>query len=69
MLSKGGVIFLDKKFCPFVKDLCRDDCVFKTRNVASPDGVHNCLIAVKLSDINDMQHDDLVAIWNEVKKA
>ena len=55
-------------FCPFIKDNCRNDCVFKYHNVAYSNKIYNCLIAIKLSDINDMQHDDLSAIWNEVKK-
>jgi hypothetical protein len=59
---------VEKKLCPFIKDLCRDDCVFKTHNVACGHDIYNCLIAVKLSDINEAQHDDLAAIWNEVKK-
>ena len=60
---------MEKKFCPFVKTLCRDDCVFKTRNVAGNHGeIFNCLIALKLNDINEMQHDDLSAIWSLLKK-
>lgn len=55
-------------FCPFVKSSCRDDCVFKTGNVAVRDKVYSCLIAVKLSAINEMQHDDLSAIWDALKK-
>lgn len=60
---------MEKKFCPFIKGLCRDDCVFKTHYVASNNGeIYNCLIAVKLSEINEMQHDDFAAIWNLLKK-
>lgn len=60
---------MDKKYCPFVNGLCRDDCVFKCHYVATSDGVvYNCLIAVKLTDINGMQHDDLTAIWSLLKK-
>lgn len=59
---------MEKKHCPFINALCRDDCVFKYHNVLGPDGVHDCLIAVKLSSINEMQHDDFTAIWNLLKK-
>ena len=60
---------MEKKYCPFINGICRNDCVFKTRNVAAPHGaVYNCLIAVKLTDINEMQHDDLSAIWSLLKK-
>lgn len=62
-------ISVNKNFCPFIKGVCRSDCVFKCHNVALPDGdTSNCLIVIKLTDINEMQHDDITAIWNEVKK-
>ncbi|GAA0121740.1 hypothetical protein UT300018_10560 [Clostridium faecium] len=51
---------MEKKYCPFIKDVCRDDCVFKYHNVACPSGkVQSCLIAVQLYGINDMQRDQL----------
>lgn len=59
---------MDKKFCPFINGLCRDDCVFKWRNVAIDRRISNCLIAVKLSEISDIQHDVLSEILQEVKK-
>ena len=47
------------KYCPFIKDLCREDCVFRHRNVATSDGIYSCLIAIKLSEINAFQSDEL----------
>lgn len=59
----------DNKYCPFIKGTCRDDCVFKCYDFAAPGNkIYNCLIAIKLSDINEMQHNDLTDIWNAVKK-
>ncbi|MEY8002014.1 hypothetical protein AB8U03_17860 [Clostridium sp. Mt-5] len=59
----------DKNFCPFIKGVCRNDCVFKYHNIALHGGaISDCLIAVKLSDINELQHDDISAIWSEIKK-
>jgi len=64
-----GTISTNKNFCPFIKDICRNDCVFKHNNVALPNGnVSNCLIAIKLTDINEMQHDDITDILNEITK-
>jgi hypothetical protein len=60
---------LEKKFCPFIGALCRDDCVFKYHNVAGPGGkAYNCLIAIKLNDINEYQHDDLSSILDAIEK-
>lgn len=59
---------MSNKFCPFIKSECREDCVFKYHKVASGNKVYDCLIAIKLSDINDMQHDDLAAIWNALRE-
>jgi len=59
----------NKNFCPFIQNICRSNCVFRYDNVALPNGnVSSCLIAIKLADINEMQHDDISAILNEVKK-
>jgi len=60
---------LENKFCPFIHGPCRSDCVFKTNSVmTNRNEVHNCIIAIKLSDINEMQHDDLTDIWSLLKK-
>ncbi len=59
---------MEKKFCPFINGICRDDCVFKYHKVANQTGIHDCLIAIKLTDINEMQHDDLSAIWSLLKR-
>lgn len=59
---------MEKKFCPFIQRHCVDDCVFKYHKVANENGIYDCLIAIKLSDINGMQHDDFAAIWNLLKK-
>lgn len=50
---------MDKKFCPFVNGQCRDDCVFRCGNVLIGRDLVNCLIAVKISDINELQSDEL----------
>lgn len=57
---------MDKKFCPFIKDLCRDDCTFHSHNTAIGNSVHDCLIAIKLEGINDMEYDQLENIYKEV---
>jgi hypothetical protein len=59
---------VDKKYCPFINGPCRNDCVFKTNGVAVRDTIYSCLIAIKLNDINEMQHDDLSEIWNLLRK-
>lgn len=51
-----------KTFCPFIKDICRADCVFKHHNVSCGSNVSDCLIAVKLFDINERQDDVLQEI-------
>lgn len=59
----------NNNFCPFIQNICRSSCVFKCNNVTLPDGsTSNCLIAIKLASINEMQHNDISAILNEVKK-
>lgn len=53
---------IEKTFCPFTNAHCRDDCVFKYHNVGTINGVSNCLISVKLMDINADQQDQLSEI-------
>lgn len=59
---------MEKKFCPFIPGMCRDDCAFKHHKTMGPDGLQDCLIAIKLSAINEMQHDDLIEICHAIKK-
>lgn len=50
-------------FCPFVHGPCRADCVFRKSNPTSSElGLVWCLMALKLSDINGMQFDQLSEI-------
>lgn len=58
---------MKNNFCPFIKGSCRNDCVFRCNNVAVGDKVLNCLLAIKLFDINEYQHDDLTEIINTLK--
>lgn len=49
-----------KNHCPFINNTCREDCIFRTKSkIATGDGIFNCLIAAKLSDINEYQSDQL----------
>lgn len=59
---------MDVKYCPFVKGSCRDDCVFKYHKVATENGISDCLIAIKLSSINETQSDELNLIIESIKK-
>jgi len=59
---------LSGDFCPFVKGQCRSDCVFKTQTTACGNLISSCLIAVKLSAINEFQHDDLNEIIQAIEK-
>ena len=60
---------IEKKYCPFINGLCRDDCVFKCCIVVTDEGaLYNCLIAIKLIDISGMQHDDLMMILKQLKE-
>jgi hypothetical protein len=47
-------------FCPFIHGPCRDDCVFKANKMLVRREYYDCLIAIKLCDINEFEHDDLV---------
>ena len=61
-LVKGGIHM--GNFCPFLKDLCENSCVFKVHNTATSYGISTCLIAIKLDSINDqqsMQLDDIIS--------
>ena len=47
-------------FCPFVNGECRSDCMFNIGHLVAVDrGTSKCLIAVKLSGINEYQQDQL----------
>jgi len=52
----------NKNFCPFIKETCRDDCMFRCRNVTASQGPITCLIASKLDAINEMTSDQLTSI-------
>lgn len=55
-------------YCPFLKDECSDDCVFSTRTTATSDGTYKCLIAIKLSCINEYQQDQFSELLNTIQK-
>ena len=60
---------MEKKFCPFVNGICRDDCVFKKKDLFIRDeGVYSCLIATRLLRTNDILHNDLTAILELLNK-
>lgn len=60
---------IEKQFCPFLKDKCRDDCVFRTFIVVTDDNVlYNCLIAIKLTDISGLTHDVLIKVLEYLNK-
>lgn len=46
-------------FCPFVKDKCRDDCVFKCRSVSTADGLSDCRIAIAVASSDEL-HDIII---------
>lgn len=54
-----------EKFCPFIRDICRNDCVFRCGKSVSQ-GITTCLIAAKLDKMNDNQHNDLVEVANKM---
>lgn len=56
-------------FCPFVNGECRSDCMFNIGHLVATDrGTSKCLIAVKLSGINEYQQDQLTDIQNSLDK-
>jgi len=55
-------------YCPFANGLCHNDCVFKINKTSTTHGISDCLIAVKLDDINGYQHDDLTEIISATSK-
>ena len=55
-------------YCPFANSECRDDCTFKTHATATADGVKSCLIAIKLSHINENQDDQLSEIRQTIQR-
>lgn len=53
-------------FCPFVNGTCKSNCMFHAKSmIATPNGITSCLIAAKLEEINEYQHDDL----NDIRRA
>lgn len=56
-----------EKFCPFIKDTCREDCTFRCRNVTTSQGITTCLIASKLDCINEMMSDQLTSIEQAIE--
>ena len=58
-------------FCPFCKDDCNPDCVFRCRpRAASPCMDTNplpCIIASRLDAMNTDQHDQLDDILSKVR--
>ena len=57
-----------KTFCPLIKGECREDYVLHCHSTATPKGVSNCLLAIKLQDINGNEHDDLTEILHTISK-
>ena len=50
--------------CPFLNEPCREECMFHCNHLISTThvGLSPCLIAVKLDQINEYNHDDLVNV-------
>jgi hypothetical protein len=61
---------LGNNFCPFIKDACRSDCVFKHQIGTLSNNSDSChfLDAYKLSKTNDKEHEDLVSILKTVEE-
>lgn len=57
---------MDKMFCPFINGECRSDCMFRANKTATKAGTSCCTIAIKLSDINEDQHDQLTEIQQQL---
>lgn len=58
-------------FCPFIKETCNPECVFRCRQSASSQSMMEptttCLIVKKLDSANDMQYDQLSEILSAVE--
>lgn len=57
-------------FCPFINGQCRPDCKFKSHNTTISSGeskISDCLIVIKLDEINGYQYDQLTDISNAMK--
>lgn len=57
---------MENNFCPFVNGTCKANCVFKTHSTSTSRGLSECLIAIKLDDINGYQHDQLTEIKQKI---
>ena len=59
-------------FCPFIKDTCNSECVFRCRPCASSqsmmESTTTCLIMKKLDAANDMQQDQLSEILSAIEQ-
>ena len=57
-------------FCPFIKDECHPDCVFRCRPRAASESMDHaqlrCVIASRLDAINTEQRDQLSELINAV---
>lgn len=57
----------ENNFCPFLNGVCNEKCVFyrKIARAMYDHSTSHCLVFIKLSDINEMQHDDLTELINK----
>lgn len=57
-------------FCPFIKDECRSDCVFRCRPRAASESMDHaplrCVIASRLDAVNTEQRDQLSELIDAV---
>ncbi len=52
----------DKCYCPFIKDVCREDCVFSCRYTVTSQCTTTCLLVSKIDSINGRQYEQLANI-------
>ena len=58
-------------FCPFIKDECREDCVFRCRPRATSPSILNgpltCVLASRIDEMNTDQRDQLNDLIDSVR--
>ena len=66
-VQKGG----ERMFCPFIKDECRADCVFRCRPRAASSSMMQdtltCVLASRISEMNTEQQDQLNELIDSVR--
>ena len=60
-------------FCPFIKDECRTDCVFRCNPRSGSSSMYHevlhCLIASRLDAMNTQQEDQLSELIDTVRNS